>query len=355
MRHHLFSRLKPLVCALAFAAALPMFAQGSFSLAPPTVGQTNVADADPPVLRPTTKPCKVQLFTNLQSGGDTQNFNYAPPSDCPGPWSKVVFVGDFSVTGTNQFDRTAEIQLGNVMIYYGTTEEPSPTADPTWHVENDITDYSSLLKTSQIGSFELGNYIEGPYCCSQYASAYLEFYPADYVNPAPRTADMVLAITSAPGSELLSTGASTISQTFTLPANIEEAYLDVFTQGQNQDEFWWSCVPNDALTLLASTYPCGNTAFRQAEITVDGKLAGLAPIYPYVFTGGFDPYLWRPIPGVQTLNFKPYRLDLTPFAGQQQLLPGGCNAAAFPGPLRKQGHGLPDGQYTGRHTRRHRG
>jgi hypothetical protein len=28
-----------------------------------------------------------------------------------------------------------------------------------------------------------------------------------------------------------------------------------------------------------------------------------------------DPLLWEPIPGVQTLNFKPYRVDLTPFAG----------------------------------------
>jgi hypothetical protein len=28
-----------------------------------------------------------------------------------------------------------------------------------------------------------------------------------------------------------------------------------------------------------------------------------------------DPFLWEPIPAVQTLNFVPYRVDLTPFAG----------------------------------------
>jgi hypothetical protein len=38
-------------------------------------------------------------------------------------------------------------------------------------------------------------------------------------------------------------------------------------------------------------------------------------VYPWIFTGGLDPYLWEPIPGVQTLDFKPYRVDLTPFAG----------------------------------------
>ena len=31
--------------------------------------------------------------------------------------------------------------------------------------------------------------------------------------------------------------------------------------------------------------------------------------------GGIDPYLWEPITGVQTLDFKPFRVDLTPFAG----------------------------------------
>jgi hypothetical protein len=43
--------------------------------------------------------------------------------------------------------------------------------------------------------------------------------------------------------------------------------------------------------------------------------AGVAPVYPWIFTGGIDPYLWFPIPGVQTMNFVPYRVDLTPFAG----------------------------------------
>ena len=38
-------------------------------------------------------------------------------------------------------------------------------------------------------------------------------------------------------------------------------------------------------------------------------------MYPWIYTGGIDPFLWRPVPGVQTLNFVPYRVDLTPFAG----------------------------------------
>lgn len=92
---------------------------------------------------------------------------------------------------------------------------------------------------------------------------------------------------------------------------MEAAYLDLFLQGQSNDEFWYSCFPNGLAKKLNN---CGGTAFREGEITVDGQPAGVAPVYPYIFTGGFDPYLWIPIPGVETLNFTPYRLNLTPFA-----------------------------------------
>jgi hypothetical protein len=93
---------------------------------------------------------------------------------------------------------------------------------------------------------------------------------------------------------------------------VEKVYLDVFAQSQIDDEFWYLCVPNDETGPLES---CGNTAFRETEISIDGKPAGVAPVFPFIFTGGIDPFLWEPLPGVQTLDFKPYRVDLTPFAG----------------------------------------
>jgi len=58
-----------------------------------------------------------------------------------------------------------------------------------------------------------------------------------------------------------------------------------------------------------------NTAFREGEISIDGAPAGAAPVYQWIYTGGIDPFFWEPIPGVQALNFCPYRIDLTPFAG----------------------------------------
>ena len=65
-----------------------------------------------------------------------------------------------------------------------------------------------------------------------------------------------------------------ISQTLTLPTNVERVYLDVIAQSQINDEFWYLCVPNDQTSNLLS---CGNTAFRETEVWIDGWLAGVAP------------------------------------------------------------------------------
>jgi hypothetical protein len=149
-------------------------------------------------------------------------------------------------------------------------------------------------------------------------SATLEFYSARHGHEGDRdddrrTADAIYPLPNAPGgARALFLPTDQLTETFTLPTNVERAYLDVITQSQINDEFWYTCVPNDVANELFS---CGNTGFREAEISIDGQPAGVAPVYPWIFTGGIDPLLWEPIPGVQTLNFVPYRVDLTPFAG----------------------------------------
>ena len=284
----------------------------------PQIGSSNPITADPPVERPHTKPCTVQLFTNEQFADfNIKNFNYAPPSECHGPWAKVVFSADFTVTAGRQFDRTAQFLIGNMNIYYGTTSEPRAALSPSWHVESDVTDLSAGLKAPQTGNAILGNFVGESggvdYTGIIYANAKLDFYPADFRDPAPRVADVVVPLpTASVGAYTLNTTTDELSQSVTLPRNTEEAYLDVFAQSQSNDEFWWTCVPSDVSHELES---CGNTAFRETEITIDGKPAGIAPVYPWIYTGGVDPYLWEPIPGVQTLNFKPFRVNLTPFAG----------------------------------------
>jgi len=270
------------------------------------------------VVRPSGVPCTVLLFSELEFADfNPKTFNYAPPANCPGPWAKVVFTADFTVTAGNQFDRTAAFYLGHANIFYGTTAEPSTSLSPSWHVERDVTDLTSLLRTAQAGEADLDNFVGTSggvvYNGLIYANAALEFYPLIPGAPAPDTPDVVIPLPDAAGGAVaLDSGTSQLSQSISLPPNTERVFLDVIAQSQSDDEFWYTCVPNDVASELQS---CGNTGFRETEVSIDDQPAGVAPVYPWIYTGGIDPFLWQPITGVQTLDFKPYRVDLTPFAG----------------------------------------
>jgi hypothetical protein len=290
-------------------------AQAQVVLAPstPQVGSSNPVSAEPSVTRPNVKPCTVSLLTNAPFDNfNATTFNYAPPAACPGPWAKVVLTADFTVSAGNQFDRSAWFYLGDVNIFFGTTAEPRNNLSPSWHIERDVTDLTAVLKTAQPGSATIGNIVNSTDTSTIFANAALEFFPASPLALAPATPDIVVGLSSGSNPAALNTTADQVSQTVNLPRNVEKVYLDVFAQSQIDDEFWYLCVPNDQTGPLES---CGNTAFRETEISIDGKPAGVAPVYPFIFTGGIDPFLWEPLPGVQTLDFKPYRVDLTPFAG----------------------------------------
>ena len=286
---------------------------------PIAIGETGVAVADPLVPVPAETPCVVTLYTAGSATGtfdDYANhpFAYTPPAGCKGPWARVVFKADYHVTTGRQFDRTASVGIGGVNIYFGTTQEPSTSRAPSWHVERDVTNLTALLEQPHPAATALYNIYNSTYNGSITGSAELDFYPATPEFPAPRVPDQVLSLasnTGAAGHSDVNTDGTPLSATFTLPRNIDRAYIDVTAQPQSGDEFWYSCGPEAYVDLTG----CGGTAFREAEVAIDGKPAGIVPISGWVFTGGVDPYLWRPIPGVQTLDFAPYRVDVTPFAG----------------------------------------
>jgi hypothetical protein len=278
------------------------------------IGSGNTAIADPPVPRPKTTPCKVQLFKGYKFDNyNPQSFNYAPPAACPGPWAAVIFEGNFSITKGIQYDRTANIWIGPTNIYFGTTAEDQPNEGRNWHVERDLTDYSSIFTVDEDGTVDLGNLYNKTYNGLIFGSADVLFYPLAQNQGPPRTADQVIGFSAGPtgGTVALYSTTSLLEETLTLPTNITDLYFDVFSQSQSDDEFWYTCVPNNVASELDS---CSGTAFRESEVTIDGNPAGVAPVYPWIFTGGIDPFLWIPIPGVQTMNFRPYRVNLTPFA-----------------------------------------
>jgi hypothetical protein len=314
---------------LALAAAPAVRAQQL------TIGSPNVAVADPVVPRPPTKPCVVTLYTNEafpsaaeiaatppgQATPDFSNhpFTFTPPAACPGPWEKVVYSADFSVNTGIQYDRTAIVWLGGAVIFLGTTEEPNPTVTATWHVERDLTDYSALFASTQSGYINLGNWYDpngtlgaGPLTGIYQTSAKLYFYPGGRGSQGERP-DQVLNLQQSGSTTSLSTPSQQLAATFTLPTNVERAFLDVFAQNQSGEEFWYADIPDQ--TIANDFFDTFSSPYKEAEVTIDGQPAGIVPAFPWIFTGGEDPILWQPTPGVQTLELQPYRVDLTPFVG----------------------------------------
>ena len=298
-------------CALLLSLLAPAAAFAQVVPAPgiPQVGSSNPVSPEPTVARPAVTPCIVPLFSEVEFNDyGTRPISYAPPSRCAGPWSKVVLTADFTVTKGRQYDRTAKFFLGGVNIYFGTTAEPRAALSPSWHIERDVTDLSAIFKSAQTGVASIQNIVNSTYTGIIYASATLLFYPENAGNPAPNVPNQVLPLPET----FVNTTTDAQTATLTLPRNIERAYLDVIAQSQAADEFWYTCVPSQYANEL---FTCGNTGFRETEVSIDGTPAGVAPVYPWIYTGGIDPYLWEPVTGIETLNFKPYRVDLTPFAG----------------------------------------
>src|SRR5271167_4180272 len=99
---HSFARIAATTVALGAMALLP---QPTLAQDYPVVGSQNTLTADPPVSRPHGKSCVVQLYSGVQFADFTpKTYSYAPPASCAGPWDKVIFKADFSVSAGVQFD-----------------------------------------------------------------------------------------------------------------------------------------------------------------------------------------------------------------------------------------------------------
>lgn len=300
----------------------------------PAVGSRNVAIADPPLPRPDTKPCVVslldkQLFGKQGNGARMDStphtLHYRPPANCPGPWSKIVLEVHVSVDAGHQYDRTASIWLDGVNLYFGTTEEPSPGVKRSWDVQRDLTDYSSLLRNPGTVEVRINNWLGPVFSSPMHASAKLLFYPANSTFPAPDVPNKIYALNGKGTTPAkLDRGSNLLSRSLTFPRNTTRVYLDLFAEPQAHDEFYYVCLDDKVIERvgrpgsngsLDRSKTCDGGSFREVMISIDGKPAGLAPVTPWLFTGALDPFLWQPTPGPEALNFVPYRVNLSPFAG----------------------------------------
>jgi hypothetical protein len=280
------------------------------------VNSQNPVTAPPAVTRPHTHSCTVPLATNFPSNnatGGAQNFTgtVAAPAGCAGPWAKIVLDWTTSVAG-RQFDRSGSLNIGSTQVYFGTTYEPDP-AGITYHFAKDITEYGSLVATPQPFDGGIVNFTNSEDTGIYAQTVSITFYQADRANPAPSEPDVVAGL----GGNDANPGSATVHlSAANLPRNITRALLEVSIKGNGCDEQWFTDVPDDVSAQFPAAGLCGKGPYREVDAAIDGTPAGVTQFFPYIYTGGIVPTLWRPIPAVGTFDMTPELIDVTPFVGR---------------------------------------
>lgn len=265
-----------------------------------------------PVPHPDTPPCRVVLFKNHGFVGDAPFLGSYSPT-CTGPWARVILRIDTRIRGT-QYDRMGALWLNRAELLRFTTAEPTKHGI-AYSIQKDVTAYSPLLREPGSVVTELANYLNKADDGIYYLDAYLDFYRATPGNPAPKTPDVILPIDDELNAVPWRTTGPLTETLDSLPRNIIGAQLDLYASNHGCDEFWYTNVPDAYAAKHKADGLCGGGTYREIDVMVDGKPASVVYPFPYIWTGGINPLLWRPLPAIDTLDVPAYRVDLDPWAG----------------------------------------
>ena len=297
------------VVALASALVLGGAGVAHAATPPPPEFGTHWDDprtAAPPIVKPPTHSCTEQIVDHGFADFNTFVSAHTPPADCAGPWTKVVLHLDGAVKG-RQFDRLGWLTIGGAMVLKTSTPEPSPDG-VQWSVEKDLTSYSALLRTPQTVNMFLGNVVNDTFTGVLFIKVSLTFYAADRRNAAPDTASDVLPLAAPTQSGADLTG------TVTVPRNTERLLAEVYATGSGGacEEFWYFTAP----TSSGYSCPADPGPYREVQVLLDGRVAGIAEPFPHVYTGGWsNPFLWYVLPAPRAFNVQPITYDLSPYLG----------------------------------------
>ncbi|OQR99147.1 hypothetical protein ACHHYP_07266 [Achlya hypogyna] len=271
--------------------------------------------------------CKVVLMENYVFGasyGKPYQGVFPIPACGSDVANSIVYLRfSASVPAGRQFDRIGAVWANGFELLRTTSQEPSRKTGATWEVLKDISHYKDVIAKGGNVVVALDNVIDATYTSSFTVTVTAEFYrPKEAcgsdVRATPRRPDTVLSISNPSGPygwftvQPSSSGAS--GSLVTVPRNTEALFLELFTSHHGCDEFWYTNPTNEFLQPLQTN--CGNGAFREFQVLVDGELVGAVWPFPLIYTGGISPYMWRPVVATGAFEAPTYLVDITPFLGK---------------------------------------
>ncbi|POW23384.1 hypothetical protein PSHT_00269 [Puccinia striiformis] len=302
----------------------------------------NLEVREPPVV-PQSKPCNQVLleYTFANSYGSPANTIYLPPTDCgpPGDWASVfsillpvkqfslmfypssfvsfirIWVLTFLISLLSRLylnDIESEFNLIKICLLKtdffssvrlclsSSLENINSRANADWNHLDDVS-LSKLGPKEQVVSVNLTGAFE--------VTLSAKFYPSTQLFPTSKKADKIINWGRGTGSNM--------SQFLTFPQNLESAFVELFASGAAQEEFWYTNVPDEYSKQLdpdnTGNVVVGKGSFREVQVWIDSRLAGVAYPFPVIYTGGILMSWWRPIAGIGAFDAPTYILDISPF------------------------------------------
>ncbi|KAI5070697.1 hypothetical protein GOP47_0015040 [Adiantum capillus-veneris] len=278
-----------------------------------------------PLDPPPHSPCaSLQVFSHSFAnsyGLPPAMADYTPPSEheCNNPshWTLVVLTWSGSSVG-RQFDRIAAVWFGGVEFLRTCTAEPSKQGI-VWEVKKDVTKYESVLAKPQTIRVELENLVTDKLTGVFNITLTLDFFSGHSKSTDP-PADLVLPLSSQSplpnGHWFHITNDSYVpSKSFSVPANVHKAVLEVYVSFHGDDESWYTNPSNEYIRSNNLTGVAGNGPFREVQARLDSHLVAAIWPFPVVYTGGIINLYWRPAAAIGAFDLPTFEFDLTPFVG----------------------------------------
>ncbi|MFP3190829.1 MAG: peptide-N4-asparagine amidase [Thermoproteota archaeon] len=261
------------------------------------------SDGDPPsyysfeafqIKPPSTTPVVVPIAVNAtfkQSGNIPEVFTVNIPK---GNYSLAILNVSIQETGGPQYDRPIYVFANGIPLFWGSTQEIRNST-----AQADVTYYLNLLQGSVTFQVVLTNYLAPNVGITGYyiVNVTLYLYPGKPLAGLPNYFIPLFVNPLGYSMTTLNPFVNLRSQTVTIPNGTYRMAAIFYTEGFQLDEFWYANEP----------------APRALQVYYNGYLAGIVLPYETIYTGGIDPFYWRPVTSINTLSFhSSHLIDLTP-------------------------------------------
>ncbi|BFZ55150.1 hypothetical protein PYCC9005_002189 [Savitreella phatthalungensis] len=267
-----------------------------------------------PVDLPTESCTVASILSTFGNAWDTpQHFN-ATPSECMSHgrhnWRSAMGKLTIDARG-RQFDRLGHVLVDGLEVWRFSTLEPSRNG--TFQVvSKDLTPVLATLKSANTITVLLNNVVNHIYTAP--FNLHLEIVLA--TNP-PALRPPAHEVIPLSGGWRPFTLPGVASTNVSLDAKVTHAEVRFFASGSGREEAWYTGIPSFLDGVLSGDDSDVSTggAVRAVDVMIDSHVAGFAFIFPVIYTGGANPFLWRPTVATDAYDQDTYTVDLTPWLG----------------------------------------